>query len=301
MTIRCNAGTATTDLVGDLPEYGTVWFDPHGITNILSLKRVKAKYRVQYDSGNATAVVVTKPDGKQFQFREDELGLHYLDTNVYGIVLINTVAGNKASYTKGDYKRAQLARDIQIKIGRPSTKDFIRIVDNNLLVNCPITCQDIITAERMFGLEVGALKGKTTRAPPSTVKGMVNLVPIEPQYCAVTLCGDIMFVNGIAFLVTISRNIKFGTIKAIPNQTMATLLKGIQKVMQLYKCGGFKIVMTLTDGQFEPLRGDLAGWGITLNEAARDEHVGEIEHYIQTIKERMRSAYSMLPFQMVPS
>ena len=40
------------------------------------------------------------------------------------------------------------------------------------------------------------------------------------------------------------------------------------------------------DGQFEPLRGNLAELGITLNTASNDEHVPEIERQIRTVKER---------------
>ena len=37
MKIHCNAGTHVTDLVRDLPGYGTMWFDPQAIANVLSL------------------------------------------------------------------------------------------------------------------------------------------------------------------------------------------------------------------------------------------------------------------------
>jgi hypothetical protein len=35
MSIQWNAGTITTNLVGDLPAYGEVWYHPNGIANIL--------------------------------------------------------------------------------------------------------------------------------------------------------------------------------------------------------------------------------------------------------------------------
>ena len=37
MRVRCNAGSHLTNLVGDLPGYGTDWYDPKAIANILSL------------------------------------------------------------------------------------------------------------------------------------------------------------------------------------------------------------------------------------------------------------------------
>ena len=35
--IHCNAGVTSTNMVGDLPGYGTVWYHPNGIANILAL------------------------------------------------------------------------------------------------------------------------------------------------------------------------------------------------------------------------------------------------------------------------
>ena len=37
LDIRCNSGSTTTDIEGDLPGYRTVWYYPSRITNILSL------------------------------------------------------------------------------------------------------------------------------------------------------------------------------------------------------------------------------------------------------------------------
>ena len=43
------------------------------------------------------------------------------------------------------------------------------------------------------------------------------------------------------------------------------------------------------DGEFGHLCGELAGMGIALNEMSRDEHMGDIERFIQTIKEQGQS------------
>ena len=67
------------------------------------------------------AFVVTKLDGTMFIFVESPDGLHYLDTEGdTGMMLVNTVAGNRSNYSNQDYLRAVKARELQIKIGRPS-------------------------------------------------------------------------------------------------------------------------------------------------------------------------------------
>ena len=74
MKVRCNAGERTTNMIGDLPGYGTVWYDPKSIANILSLKRVSDKYHVAFDSNCGSSFIVTKPDGTEFEFRQSSGG-----------------------------------------------------------------------------------------------------------------------------------------------------------------------------------------------------------------------------------
>ena len=59
--------------------------------------------------------------------------------------------------------------------------------------------------------------------------------------------------------------------------------------------------MALMDGEFGHLLGELASLGVTLNETSHDEHLGEIERFIRTVKERMRAIYNTLPFQKIPA
>jgi hypothetical protein len=302
MNVKCNAGVRSTNLVGDLANYGTVWYDPHAIANILSLKRVSRKYDVQYVSGKTPKFMVTKPNGEVFEFIESEDGLHYMESKKSGTVMINTVADNRSNYTNQDYLNAIKARELQIKIGRPSTADFIRIVNSNTLKNCPVTKADVMAAEQIFGPDVGSLKGKTVRRRPHVVKQVIEMLPADvmSRYRRVTLCVDVMFVNEIPMLVTLSRNIHFTTVEAIANRSTANLMKAIKNVVSIYKRAGFQIEAAMMDGEFTKLRGELADIGIALNEAARDEHVGEIERFIRTLKERMRSIYNTLPFTNVP-
>jgi hypothetical protein len=121
------------------------------------------------------------------------------------------------------------------------------------------------------------------------------------RYRHVTICADIMFVNQIPFFVTISRNIKFGTIEALKNRKHANILQAFKNVKGIYSKRGFKIDMGHVDGEFEHMRGDLAGIGMGLNVVSHDEHVPEIERFIRTVKEQTRCVYNTVPFQRMPS
>ena len=38
----------TTNLKAELPGYGTVWFDPQAMTNVLSFSNIAKQYSIQY-------------------------------------------------------------------------------------------------------------------------------------------------------------------------------------------------------------------------------------------------------------
>ena len=48
--VHSNSGVKVIDRVGDLPGYRTVWYEPTGIANILSMSRATKKFRVIFDS-----------------------------------------------------------------------------------------------------------------------------------------------------------------------------------------------------------------------------------------------------------
>ena len=113
MRIHCNAGSRLRNYVGDLPGYGTMWYDPKAIANILSLRRVCDRYHLSYDSVDQQ-FIVTKPCRKEFVFKESDSGRHYLDTTCpeqgqgHGheqqhIFMVNTVKDNRKNFTNSDY------------------------------------------------------------------------------------------------------------------------------------------------------------------------------------------------------
>ena len=88
---------------------------------------------------------------------------------------------------------------------------------------------------------------------------------ILKQYHKVTLCIDMMFVNRIAMMVTISWNIKFGTMEAVPDRKESTITHAVQNVVQLYKGAGYKVNMIMVDGKFSYLKLPMGEQGITVN------------------------------------
>ena len=209
-----------------------------------------------------------------------------------GTVLVTTVADNANSFSNADYAQAVLAQKIQKIIGRPTTRAFIHFIENNLLPNCPVNRRDVLRAEQIFGPDIGALKGKTVRRQPPRVE--VEEVPLPPtiqqHYQEVTLACDIMYVNKIPFLMSVSRHLRFGTAQHIKNQQGATIFNGIRAIHQIYLQRGFQIRNAFMDGQFEPLRGNLAELGIYLT-----------QHQTMNMSQKLRGRYVQLKKEHEPS
>jgi hypothetical protein len=196
-----------------------------------------------------------------------------------------------------------LARRIQDVIGRPWTRDYISIVNGGMIQNCPLIRADVSPAEDILGLNLGSLKGKTVRRKSIHARSVVIDVPysIIKLHKDVTLCFDIMFVNKIAFLVTVSWNIRFGTTERLASRHADVVGKAMTTVLVFYRQRGFRVKECHGDNEFEPLRGVLADSGSHLNVTSEDEHVPEIERYIRTVKERCRANYNTVPFKKMPA
>ena len=128
-------------------------------------------------------------------------------------VLINTVAYNKNKYSHSDYLRAINTRKLQSIIGNPSYAHFRKLVKNNHLKNCPIFEADIIASEDIFGKSLQILKGKTTRIKSAHARSELTTIPptIVHKYKNLELFGDIIRINGLRFILTMSLHLKFIT------------------------------------------------------------------------------------------
>ena len=223
--------------------------------------------------------------------------------NVDTTLVVNTVKENKKNHTNNDYLCALRAWELQVTMGQPSTATFVEELKNNGLLNCPVMPADVEAAEQIFVSDIGSLKGKMTRRNLPIIDSPITPVPasVLEKYRNVMMCVDIMYVNRVVMMISVSRNIKFATIEAIASNKTAILVNGMKGILQIYRHNGFNIKMALMDGEFGYLHGELASMGVTLNEASRDEHVGEIERYIRTVKECMQAIYNTLPFNKIPA
>ena len=66
---------------------------------------------------------------------------------------------------------------------------------------------------------------------------------------------------------------------------IGSLADRVEAVVNFYQTRGFQVTLALEDNQFRCLEGKMLV-GCLLNTVSADEHVGIIERYIRTMKER---------------
>ncbi len=104
-----------------------------------------------------------------------------------------------------------------------------------------------------------------------------------------------LFLQGIAFLHTISRGIGYCTVTPVPDRTHKTISPQITAVLNVYRSQGLNACDIHADNEFECIRGEILP--TEQNVLTADSHVGEVERSIRTIKkERLRSCVHGLPF-----
>ena len=93
------------------------------------------------------------------------------------------------------------------------------------------------------------------RRPPESVTTNHVQIPrvILERHQVVTLTVDIMFVNGVPFLVSASCGLNLITAEYTPSRTAPLLAGGIRRIIDLYSRGGFQVGTVLMEIEFEIL------------------------------------------------
>ena len=93
------------------------------------------------------------------------------------------------------------------------------------------------------------MQRKTTNRKVDHVIAPITRIPKEilKEYKNITLCIDVMFINGIKFLLTVSQNVDFVTAQYVPNKKYKGYIKPIEIVYNMYAKRGFAATAILTD------------------------------------------------------
>ena len=95
-----------------------------------------------------------------------------------------------------------------------------------------------------------------------------------------------MTVNGMPFLVTVARNLKFSTAEFITSKNINHICNCFESAIELHNSRGFTIAHLLGDPEFDPMKNELKeDFDIECNGVAAQEHIPEMERHIRALKE----------------
>ena len=112
---------------------------------------------------------------------------------------------------------------------------------------------------------------------------------------------DIMYINDMPFLTTISKNIKYCTAMGVADCTAPTITSLVESVLKLYQQAGFQVMELCANHEFKPVLQVLEddGWSFMTNLANAQEHVPEAECNNCVLKEHICITYHVIPYKML--
>ncbi len=184
--------------------------------------------------------------------------------------------------------------------GHPTDAQFLKLARNNSIKNCPVKPDHITNAHSIFGPSIAGVRGRTTCQKPERVEAAVGCIPDDFHRLQkiVVLTANVMFVNGKAFLTTLSQKLRLATVEQLPSRTATQLSNSLIKIVKLYAHTGFIVRVIMMDQEFDKV--EEACDMVEINTTAAREHVGEIKRFIRTIKERSCTLVSDLPYNILP-
>jgi hypothetical protein len=166
-----------------------------------------------------------------------------------------------------------------------------------------VIADDVDIAEKIFGGDIGTLKGKSTRRRPTPVTDDLVEIPSEllDQHRDLTYCMDIMYVNGMPMLTGIDRSIRFRGLVPLASRVASELYRALDVILRAYNKRGYNVQTINCDGEFRTLMNEVSDkLDIEMNYTSKGEHVPEAERNNRTIGERVRTTYHNLPYKAIP-
>ena len=113
---------------------------------------------------------------------------------------------------------------------------------------------------------------------------------------------DIMYVNGMPFLTTISKNIRYHTAMWVADHTAPTIASLVESILKLYQQASFQVMEVCAKHEFKPVLQVLqdGGWSFMTNLSNAQEHVPEAECNNCIRKEHTHATYHGIPYKMIP-
>jgi hypothetical protein len=212
-------------------------------------------------------------------------------------VYFETVSDNENQYPKRDVTAARAAKQMERRLGYPSKEELTSMVRNGVLTNLPATAADVERAALISGRDVSSIRGKHVAGRP---RAKDRLIVGDVFSSVVEMHVDIMFVNGVPFLLGVVKPSDITFIEDMGNSRSAKMVwRGLATMLNVARANEKKVTMVHSDNEGgvkaiehqlpEGTRLDLSGVG---------QHVAEAENRIRQVKGRVRTILASLPYPL---
>jgi len=303
-TYRSMNGVAHTERIGYLEGFFDCQACDQCPTNIISMARVEDMYPITYTQGDSITVHM---DDCDIIFKRRE-GMYVADFSDWLVedeervaeittdLCLATVEERESLYSRKQVRRALDAGECLRALGYPSLQDAVNIVKDGNVRNVPYGVEDVRRFFDIYGAQVPALRGKTTRrhAKGTTMEDTQAKLQLTNQ----VLVADVMHVVGQKFLVSVSSPLEVLLVKHVANLSVASLGAGVQSHINTLCSRGFEPMRVMIDPHKSLVALQNAFPGVEIDPSGVGDHLDKIDTKIKRLKELMRSVIADLPYKL---
>ena len=211
----------------------------------------------------------------------------------------STVSENLKSYNSHERKKIGEAMKMAEKLAYPSAGRAIEFINAGAMNDVPVTAHDVARAYEAYGTPIPLLQGKTVHKTehPYTSERLPRTISTVIQ-----LHADIMFIEEIGFLITVSKPMDLVIITPLGKGTGVKSETSLRKALigqyHVYWGKGFEINSVIMDGESAALKVAESMNGPPFHALASGVHNVVVESRIRRVKEGVRSILNGLPFKV---
>ena len=301
-------GEQVLDRVGDFGPFGIAWYHPGAVANVISSGRAVQDGAIKhYDSyhdeykismGDWTWYFGCRRDKLVYTTRMDDLAAHNLQSHFISVPAVETVQTQRKLYTQRELKGIEAAKRLMAAYAYPSIRALVKMVRHGKIRNCPVTATDLLNCLELHGPELARERGHRTRVPRRAIDLSRQDAEGLLVDADVSLHVDIMFVERVAFLVSMASPMKYLMANFVSSKSAAKLKDALWRQKGKYVKQGFNVKRILCDGEsaISSLAPQLEMDVIQVDQAGPDTHVPAIEVGIQYAKRMARGIIAALAF-----
>ena len=186
------------------------------------------------------------------------------DPQVHATSHVQTVEENSKFLSPKGIVQARVAKWLLHMLCYFSVVNLNATIETNAIWDNLVTESDLKLMELLYGTDIATMKGKNTRQCPHQLVRNVVCSPhiLCDAQCNVCLYIDIISVNGMPFLTTVSKNIKYHTAIWVADCNPTTIAPLVESVLNLYQQASFQVSKICNDHEFKPVLSILLddGW-----------------------------------------